>query len=521
MRVPRAAWLGAALAAVTLLRLPAAWSSGNALNHVSGAWMALADDLRHGTLYRPLHDPELGYGGTRFFPLAFSLHAALLAAGLPLLAAGELLSLAAGVLAALGAARFLRRAGHGPPGATGLAARAAGPAPLAAAGLASLVMAGFAGQHALAAVRGDLLAAALALWGLDALLPGAAPVQRPPAAARRPAAALDLPRVARAAAWFALAFAARPTALAAALAGGVHLLLRRERRAALALVGLVAAGAAAVVLATDLLSGGRFLAQLGALGPGGAGPRDLVRAPLRLATLLWREDRPGLALIAAAGLAAAFTVRAHGLRASLAGASGLALLWVAAAGAAALVALASPGTGVNHLLDLEAAAGLLAATSAAAPLRAARAAAPIAALAGLAAAAGLWHRDLTESRLGALRGAMTAASAGAPAPLLSEDPLLPLCAGERPYAADTWMLRLAAARDPALAAPLLADLRSGAFRAVVLLHDPRAPDAAAWFSGDLGNAALAEIRRGWRETFVAEPYRVYRYGAEDESRRTR
>ena len=50
--------------------------------------MTLADDLARGTFYRPLLSPELGFGGTRFFPLAFALHAGLLRLGIPLLFAG-------------------------------------------------------------------------------------------------------------------------------------------------------------------------------------------------------------------------------------------------------------------------------------------------------------------------------------------------------------------------------------------------------------------------------------------------
>jgi hypothetical protein len=133
------------------------------------------------------------------------------------------------------------------------------------------------------------------------------------------------------------------------------------------------------------------------------------------------------------------------------------------------------------------------------------------ALAGLAAALLLWHRDASPGRLAAVRAALAAADPGAPAPLLSEDPLLPLCAGERPYAVDAWMLRLAAQRDPAAAAPLVAGLRAGAFRAVVLLHGAEAPDADDWFSRELGTAALTVIRERWRETLVIGPYHVYRF----------
>ena len=136
----------AALALVTVARLPAAWESGNALNHVSGVWMTLADDLAHGTLYRPLHAGD-EYGGTRYFPLAFALHAALLRAGVPLLPAGYAASLAAGVLLVVGSTRSCARSA--PAGAPPAAARRR-PARRSRSR-------GFAGQHALAAVRGDLL----------------------------------------------------------------------------------------------------------------------------------------------------------------------------------------------------------------------------------------------------------------------------------------------------------------------------------------------------------------------------
>jgi hypothetical protein len=478
VRAPAAALLGLALAALTLARLPDAWASGNALNHVSGAWMALADDLARGTLYRPLHDPVLGFGGTRFFPLTFAAEAGLLRAGVPLLLAGELLSLAAGVLAAAGAARFLRRAGHGRR---------------AAAGLGVLVLAGLAGQHALAAARGDLPAAALAIWGMGALLA--------PRRARSPG------RPVAAALLLALAFAAKPTAIAPAAAGAAFLALRGERRRALLLALAFAGGCAAAVFATELASHGRFLTQLGALGAGGLGPGDLLRAPARLAARLWGDDPAGLALLAAAVAALVFTQGHYDRR----GARTLAALWLAAAFLATLAVLASPGTGVNHLLDLEVPAALLLATCARVPgPRAARTAAAFAAAAGLATAALVWRGDRSASRLAAVEEAVGAAG-GAPGPLLSEDPLLPLLAGERPYALDAWMLRLAAERDASLARPLLDGLEDGAFRAVVLLHGVEAPDADEWFGREFGPGALARIRSRWTLRLVAGPYHVYRY----------
>jgi hypothetical protein len=472
--------LAGALVALTLARLPAAWESGNALNHVSGAWMALADDLARGTFYRPLHDPGLGYGGTRFFPLAFALHAGVVRLGIPLLPGGQALSLVAGLVLVAAAALLLRRTG---------ASRTA-----AAAG-AALALAGFAGQHALAAVRGDLLAVALQAAGLAVIAGGAT---------RR--------RVAAGAILFTLAFAAKPTALTAPAAAAAFLLLRGARRSALALAVAVGTGAIATVAATDALSDGRFLELLRACAAGGAGAGDLLRAPLRLARQLAIEDRAGLALAVAA--AVTLGVRALAARREGGGvrADGALLpaLWVLAAAGGALAVFASPGTGVNHLLELEAASATvlgacLGRTGAAG--RTARLAAPAAAAAGLVLAFGLFRTDLASSRLAEARAVVAAAPRGE---MLSEDPLVPLLAGERPLLVDGWMLRLAAERDRDLARPLLAAIERGALPAAVLFQDLAAPDADAWYAhGNLGPAVVDALRHHYRLATRIGRYFVY------------
>jgi hypothetical protein len=493
--------------ALTIARLPAAWESGNALNHVSGAWMALADDLARGTFYRPLQDPALGWGGTRAFPLAFALHAALLRAGVPLLPAGFALSAAAGLLAVLGVGLLLRRAGlgHG-----------------AAAALAPLALAGFAGQHAIAAIRGDLLAVALQALALG-LVVGPALSARPSTPPALPAPSSP---VALASLLLALAFAVKPTALTALAPAALLLLLRGDRRAAVRLALLTGAGAAAVIAATELLSGGRFLALMRACGGGGAGPADLVRAPLRLALLLAVEDRAGLVLLGAAAVALAATAprTLGGWRAPGSAGVLLASLWLLAAGAGLLAVLASPGTGVNHLLELEVACAVALGTCAAPHLERhsnwhaqseplallGRLAAPAAAAAGVVLALTIWRDDLRSSRLAEIRAAIAVLPRGA-GPVLSEDPLVPLLAGQRPLSADTWMLRLAGARDPELLRPLLRALAAGRITAVVLLQDAMGPEASSWYAGNLGAEALAEVRRSYRLAARAGRYRVYRF----------
>jgi hypothetical protein len=475
--------LAGLLAAATLARLPASWASGNALNHVSGAWMALADDLARGTFYRPLEAAGLFYGGTRFFPLAFSLHAALLRMGAPLLPAGYALSLAAGLLLAAGAFLLLRRVGL---------------RRTAAAAFAVLAFAGFGAQLALTAVRGDLLAVALEALGLAAASQAAVP-------ARGRGVWLGLAALA-----FVLAFAAKPTALTAPATADAFLLRRGARRPALALALLVAAGAAAVVGATEALSRGRFLELLAACASGGVGPRDLLRGPARLAQLLGIEDRAGAVLLAAAlvALGSAAPHRARGWRAPEHAGLLLAALWLGAALAGALAVLASPGTGVNHLLEVEAASAIaLGAAAASTSSRGARLAPLAAALGGLALVAALWREDLRGSRLAEIRAAIAAAPPGR---ILSEDPLVPLLAGERAALLDPWMFRLAAERDPDLARPLLARLAAGVLGAVVLFRDVGSEEARDWYArGNLGLGPVAEVRRRYALALHAGRYFVY------------
>jgi hypothetical protein len=472
--------VAAALALATALRMPAAWESGNALNHVSGAWMTLADDLARGTFYRPLVDGD-GYGGTRFFPLAFGAHAALIRAGADLLPGGYAVAALAGLLLVLGAYLLLRRLGVSRPLALGFTA---------------LALAGFGVQYGLSSVRGDVLPVALSALALSALAPGPNPR-----------------RLAVAAVLLALAFSAKPTALTAAAAAVAWLLLRREPRAAGALAAGVAVLAAGVVLVTDALSEGRFLALLRACATGGADLEHALRAPVRLASYLAIGDASGLVLLlaAAASLALALPALARALRAGDA-TSPLLLpaLWLAAGVAGVVTVFASPGTGTNHLVEVEVAAAVALGAAVGARGRAAelaRISAPAAAVAGIVLVLSTWNADGHGSRLGEVRAVVRALP---PGDVLSEDPLVPLVAGERPVLLDAWMLRLAAARAPDLAEALGAKVARGHYAAVVLFQNLDAPGADAWYADrNLGLALVEQVRRGYRRAGAIGRYHLY------------
>ncbi len=126
------------------------------LGHVAGAWTGLAMDVADGIVYRPLWG-EAGYGGTRFFPLHFVLHGLLIRGGVSVFTAGYLIGLGAMTALIAGAYRLMRTLGV--------------PAMLAVP-FALLVLSPQSSQHALTAIRGDGLAAAIKHLGPGMLCPG-------------------------------------------------------------------------------------------------------------------------------------------------------------------------------------------------------------------------------------------------------------------------------------------------------------------------------------------------------------
>jgi hypothetical protein len=76
-------WLGAGVVGVSVLVL-ASWAviagvhvdDDYHVSWVSGSWIALARYVNEGVLYPPLHNGD-SFGGTRYMPLQFVIHAGL------------------------------------------------------------------------------------------------------------------------------------------------------------------------------------------------------------------------------------------------------------------------------------------------------------------------------------------------------------------------------------------------------------------------------------------------------------
>ncbi|HUZ47843.1 MAG TPA: hypothetical protein VMW54_14500 [Terriglobia bacterium] len=421
---------------ITAIRIHACWANDAYLDQVSGVWIALANDLSHGVFYRPLFGP-LGYGGTRYFPLFFVLHAALMKLGGGAILTGRLLSVASTLALLAGVYALLRRLG----------------VERMLAGCSSLfVLCSESTQLALLAIRGDALPAALVVWGFAACC----------------GPAVGLRQLAIAAVLFTLAFSAKVTAAYALGAASLYFLFSGRRRQAWTLAAFGAAGCAIVILAMLVLSNGRAYEVIKACATGGMGLASILHIPQHFALVTDGEDLSGFPfLILAAAALVAWPGRIR---------SEIAPLFFLAAATMTMLILGTPGTDYNHLIDLHAAAIILFTVWV---YRSGRqqavfgmAALSIAAiLAVFPAARKFRHKEDIIPRRQEFQAALRIAG-HSPQPILADNPLIPVLAGQAPYVLDPFMFRVLSLRDPHFADRLWKRLRNKQFSAVVLIGDP-------------------------------------------------
>ena len=147
----RGIWIGClAILASSVVLILWYWPGSLPQDNASGVWTALAQDLARGIFYRPTAD-VFGFGGTRYMPLFFVLHASLIRLSLDPVAAGVTMTLASAVLFDLAVLSVLRE--------LGVEWSVAAP-------LSVLAHAAVAFQVLTLQVKGDFLAGALNLWGV-------------------------------------------------------------------------------------------------------------------------------------------------------------------------------------------------------------------------------------------------------------------------------------------------------------------------------------------------------------------
>lgn len=415
----------------------------------SGVWAGLAADLADGTFYRPVHADD-GFGGTRYMPLHFVLHGLLLSIIKQPAVAAHMVVFAAAVALISGLYRLLRQ--------FDLSAQSA--AACAVMALAALTI-----QYGLISTRGDMLAAALNVWGLSMC---AARISGGP---RRMIAFAGL--------FFALAFMTKFTTIFGICASVTFFAFNKRWRDAFELGTLTTALTGVMLIAVHLASDGRALDSFLACASGGTTPRDLLLSPFKF--LYSARIDVSFLLFFACGCAV-FLLRRRPLT-DLPSAS---FLFTAAA---TIVIMASPGTDLSHLIDLQAASVVLVAVHVfpSGRPRALIWALPVAGAVGAVAVA-LTAVVLTylveDSRWEQQDRIMEIVGKGA-APMLADDPWVPILAGERPFVLDTFAIRTVSEQRPEVRDDLFQKLDDRYFRAVVLylpkhLRDDKQSTNGTW-----------------------------------------
>jgi hypothetical protein len=477
--VPRTLLIGsvAAIVAVTAIRAVVCWGNDAWINHPAGALIAMASDFNAGLFYRPLYSAS-GYGGTRYFPLYFVLHAAFMKSGVPVLRGAYLLSGVAMLALLAGMFRLMKNLGV----ETWLAACSAG----------ALLAAGCA-QYAVFSPHADGLASALNVWGL-------ATIARPK---------LTHATVLSASLLFVLAWSAKMTTVFGFAAAVAWLIGTSLPQMAWALAAEACCGYLAVALLLFAGSQGRVWQIFRACASGGTGLWEAAAGPLNMLMVAARLD-PVVLWFSALGLLAFGTAVVSGkfLR------SLPALLFVTTLATTAFI-YGTPGVNDNHLIDLQIASLLLIATqlTQAATMRRKQRGVTLLALAILAAVLpALRHFKNHDLRFHRHRfDTVLAVIGNSQKPILAENPIVPILAGQQPYVSDPWMLRLLRTRIPNFGDPLLDGLRHRRFGAVVLcMADPKTDFGRWWYDTvHFGPGFASALTENYRLAGTVDDQRIY------------
>jgi hypothetical protein len=405
-------------------------SNYQSIDHVAGTWAALAQDVADGILYRPFMS-DRGFGGTRYMPLFFILHGGGLRLGLTPVHAGFLLNavILIGLLA--GVYGLLRQIGADP----GMAAFGA-----------LLVIASDVFLQLMTTIRGDALPLALGIWGLVLSMdnrsgPG---------------------RLIGAACLFSLAFFAKFTALAAPGAAVLALWFQGRKKHAVWLTGLTVIWSLIFIGVLQAFSSGRFIEIMQVCALGGTNKNSMLMSVYRMLNHL---DYPGL-LMLFLGLGAWFLhVKDEPL--------GMPSIFFVFTSIVTIIIFAGPGTTANHLLDIFVASivitvGWMLGQNG----KMIKTGMVFLALIGLFGVEShmekivehvIHPRDRRSVYMELVKQTKTGNGI-----ILSENPTIPVFAGQVPYLSDPFMFNLLSARYPDLKTRLSSQIQNKEFESVVL-----------------------------------------------------
>jgi hypothetical protein len=349
-----------------------------------------------------------------------------------------------------------------------LLSRLSVPSSLVALGTALAIAPYFVHQTAFA-IRCEPIAAAFAIFGLAVLAPADARAE-------------STRRVLLAAALFVCAFMTKVTCIYGPAAATVALLIAGRRLAALKLATASAIGAVLFLVAINVASDGRAIESFRACALAGSSISTLLTPVL--------VTRPLMLIGTSHLLTVVFLLAAGALVASPRGWFGLpALYFMATAGITAII-FTSPGTILTSQIVDAYVAAIVVLTALTAAHSGRLRAVGSAAMVGLAIwaagqnvlrVAGMIRQDVVRSGVEERRQ-LVAAVNECGGPIVSESPLIPIFAAQRPILLDPFAFHVVALNRPDVGDDLVERLRRREFRCVVLEQDPATSRGQAWYS---------------------------------------
>ncbi len=421
-----------------LARQFVSWRNFGDLESEGGMWTTLALDAANGIVYRPIFSP-LGYGGTRYSPLHFLIHAAFLKAGAPPIASGFLMGIVC-VLVTLAGIYVLMRKLQTPRSL--------------AIPLTTFFLAAFCVRSGILSIKADLLAAGLDVWGLIVAFPlGDSNPQKS-----------NWPRAILAASCFALAVATKITSLYGICAIVTWLLLRRDFKSAarVLIVFLLAVGG--IITAVQFASEGRLSHIFLLSASANSGIRRLLQAPYYFFHAAGIRDRAVGAFWVTAIVALLSRPQWTSLPTILMGYTTLGTVAI----------FGTHGTDMNHLMDLQIASLIVLGVQ----CRSGNLGGWILVFVVLISlhAAHSCVNDINLMRTERHRHHLLAClsdteKSSVNGPIFSDNPIIPILAGQRPYMLDCMIFSAIDVRHYETQEALISDLTRQHFRAVIVNLD--------------------------------------------------
>jgi hypothetical protein len=458
-----------------------ALASEDYLQFTGGVWLALARDLADGLFYRPVMS-GVGYGGTRYFPLFFSLIGLLMRTGLSPLAAAHAVSLFSAALLFGGVVRVSGRLGV---------------PRLSALLLGLLALAPHYVQQTTLGIRSDILAAALIVWGVSFAMERVGPDSRTG----------QSPWIAATA--FTLALATKPTAAYGAAAALAALVLNGRWQPARRLLAWSAVGVLLFFVAVQVASGGRALESFRACALAGDSPVNLIRNLFQVRMGPVGGLRFLTVVLGVAALAWLFDLRRNWNAVP-------SVLFCFAAITTAVI-LGSPGTvHPNQVTDIHVAAVIVIGAFLQRHDRVRRAGYAVVLLLLLLAGYQDYERAIRQNMAAEARGreatlrAFSRAVDGFRKPVLSESPEFPVIEGTRPYLLDAFTLRIVTITRPDVLADVLGKLHDRAFAYILLIEDPETTRGRGWYENvHFGWPIVEALLENYRYQETSAGMRIY------------